>query len=138
MLVGTAVANRGLVKPAPEAYTECMDVDAHLRRSADEILGAAWPKERRRAALRLEVSVLWRIALFVVMLLILGVAVHVMFGLTLPWTFYVFTTGLAFVCARPGADERTHLRGEADGSPQHLPSTGCYPGNGWAREEPAD
>jgi len=107
-----------------------VSAELHLEQAVDDVLEAAWPKERNRARVHLATSTLGRVAAFVSALLILGFAVRLVFGLVVPWTFFVFMTGLGLLCARPGEEERTHLLREANKGPRHRPSTGCYPHNG--------
>lgn len=104
--------------------------ELHVQHAVDDVLDAAWPKERRRALVRLATPILGRTAVFLLALLVFGFAVHVVFGLVVPYIFFVFMTGLALVCARPGEEERAHLLRESKRSPGHRPSTGCYPHNG--------
>jgi len=108
--------------------------DPPLRDAVDEVLDAAWPRERRRALARMAASTLGRVAVFVAALLLLGLAVFLAFHLVVPWVFYAFMTGLVLVCARPEAAERAHLDRKDPGTPRpgarHRPSTGCYPRNG--------
>ena len=110
--------------------------DPHLQDTVDAVLEAAWPKERRRAGARMAASALGRIAVFVCALLVLAVAVHLVFGVVVPGTFFVFMTVLALVCARPEAAERAQLDQKGSGrsgraGPPHRPSTGCYPRTEW-------
>lgn len=79
---------------------------------------------------RMAVSACWRIAVFISSLLVLGVAVRLVFGLVVPWTFFVFMAGLAVVGARPEEGERAHLRRAQTGG-RSRPSTGCYPRTDW-------
>jgi hypothetical protein len=86
----------------------------HLRQAVDEVLDAAWPKERLRALVRLAASTTGRVAVFLLALVGLGVGLRVLFGVVVPWTFYIFVGVLAIVCARPGAAETRHLRRRSD------------------------
>ena len=80
--------------------------------SADEVLESAWPRERRRARRRLALAALVRTAVFVAALGILSIAVHLLFRMVIPWTFFVFMTAIALIAARPEPDERAVLRRE--------------------------
>lgn len=75
-------------------------------------------------------SSLWRIAVFISALLMLSFIVQLAFGIVLPWTFFAFMTVLALACARPRNEDHAPLLREAERSPGHRSSTGCYPHNG--------
>jgi hypothetical protein len=78
--------------------------------NADEVLEAAWPAERRRARRRMLLATLGRTALFLLALVMLSLAVWLLFGLVVPWTFFAFMTVLTLVAGRPEPDERALLR----------------------------
>jgi hypothetical protein len=103
--------------------------EQHLQHAVDDILEAVWPRERHRAMVRLATSILGRTAVFVSALLVLSFAVYLVFGLVMPWTFFVFMTALTLVCAA-GDEQRAHLGRDTERSPGNRSSTGCYPRNG--------
>jgi len=82
----------------------------HLRRAVDEALEPAWPRERRRALQRWAWSTAGRVATGLVALCALGLVLHLMFGLTLPWVFYGFMGTLMAVLAFSQSEGREHLR----------------------------
>jgi fatty acid desaturase len=90
--------------------------------TADEVLEAAWPKERRRARRQMALAHFGRTAVFLAMLGGLSFAVYLLFGMVIPWTFFVFMGALALVGARPEADERAllHRTRPASGSDPNL------------------
>jgi fatty acid desaturase len=90
-------------------------VDEELdRQTADEVLEAAWPKERRRARRRMLSAMVERVALFLLALGGLSFVVWLLFGLVVPWTFFAFMAVLTLVGGRPDPDERALLRRGAD------------------------
>ena len=82
----------------------------HLRRAVDETLEPAWPHERRRALQRWAWSTAGRVAVGLVALSSLGLALRVMFGMTLPWVFYGFMGALMAALAFAQSEGREHLR----------------------------
>ncbi len=86
-----------------------MPPEQHLQHAVDDILEAVWPRERHRAMVRLGTSILGRTAVFVSALLVLSFAVYLVFGLVMPWTFFVFMTALTLVCAA-GEEQRRSSR----------------------------
>jgi len=77
--------------------------------TADEVLEAAWPKERRRLRRQMALAHFGRTAVFLAMLGGLSLAVYLLFGMVIPWTFFAFMGALALLGGRPEADERALL-----------------------------
>ena len=99
--------------------------EEHLRQSVDDVLEPAWPGERRRAARSWFCSTLARAALGTLAFWGLALALHLLFGLALPWTFYAFVGGATTMAALREARDPDHLRG-LTGRPSTVPvRTGC-------------
>lgn len=82
--------------------------------------------------MRLLVSTIGRVALFMLALGVLAVVVRGAFGVDVPWLFFAVISGLALAAALHDAD-RAHLRHDGDpedATGRRRPSTGCYPGGG--------
>jgi Mn2+/Fe2+ NRAMP family transporter len=84
--------------------------EEHLRQSVDEALEPVWPAERRRAARWWLCSTLARAALGVLAFWGLALALDLLFGLALPWTFYACIGGLTILAALREARDPEHLR----------------------------
>jgi hypothetical protein len=93
-----------------------MDDELDLQ-TADEVLESAWPRERRRARRRLVLAALGRAAIFMAALGALSLVVDLLFGMVVPWTFFVFMGALTLVAARPEPDERALLRRGGEAAP---------------------
>ena len=91
--------------------------------TVDEVLEAAWPREQRRARRRMTLAMFGRTALFIGALGLLSLAVWLLFGLVVPWTFFVFMTVLALVGARPDSQERGVLRRDEHPAPGRAPGS---------------
>jgi hypothetical protein len=89
-----------------------MDEELDLQ-TADEVFEAAWPRERHRVRRRMALASLGRIAVFVSALGAMSLAVYLLFGMVIPWTFFAFMTAIALIGARPEPDERALLRRES-------------------------
>jgi fatty acid desaturase len=83
--------------------------EEHLRSAVDEVLEPAWPRERRRAARRLRLRTISRIAGGCVALWGLGFVVHLWVGGSFPWLFFGVIALLATVAASVQEDH-AHLR----------------------------
>ncbi len=84
--------------------------EEHLARAVDEALEPAWPHERRRALRRWNCSTMGRVAAGLLALWSLVFVLHVMVGLTMPWTFYGFMGTMMTVGAFRQEEGREHLR----------------------------
>jgi hypothetical protein len=84
--------------------------EEHMRRSVDEVLEPAWPRERRRAARRLGYRTLRRIAGGCLALWGLGFLVHLVVGGSFPWASFGLIALLSSVAASTSQGDRTHLR----------------------------
>ncbi len=87
-----------------------MEPDVHRTQTVDEVLEAAWPRERRRLRRRLAIATIGRTAVFLGALAALSLAIRLLFGLIVPWAFFAVLAALALVCARPDPEERALLR----------------------------
>jgi len=86
--------------------------EEHLARAVDEALDPIWGRERRWALRRWNFSTAARVAGGFLGLWALVFVLHVMIGLTMPWTFYGFM-GVTMTVAASGQEEgREHLRRE--------------------------
>ncbi len=89
-----------------------------LGRAVEQVLGPAWPRERRRAARRLLRSTLFRAAGGILGFWGLAGALRVM-GMAIPWVFYpgiaVLTAAAALIEARDPDHLRHDLETPADG-----------------------
>jgi hypothetical protein len=83
--------------------------ERQLRHAVDEVLEPVWPRERRRAARRLCVRSLGRIAGGCLALWGLGFVVHLWVGVSFPWVFFGVIALLATVAAS-GQEDHSHLR----------------------------
>lgn len=104
-----------------------MGPDSPIERAADEVLTAAWPRERRRAVLRREASSACRVAVFLAELLALAVGLHLAIGLAVPWSLFGLMAVLAVVFTRPDERQRAHLRRDPPTRRRFGPPTGHYP-----------
>jgi hypothetical protein len=82
----------------------------HIQRAVDEALEPAWPHERHRALQRWRWATAGRITAGLATLFALGLALRLMFGMTLPWVFYGFMGALMTVLAFSQSEGREHLR----------------------------
>jgi hypothetical protein len=83
--------------------------ERQLRHAVDEVLEPAWPRERRRAARRLHLRSLSRIAGGCLALWGLGFVAHLWVGVSFPWVFFGVIALLAAVAAS-GQEDHSHLR----------------------------
>lgn len=83
--------------------------EEYLRNAVDEVLEPAWPRERRRAARRLHLRTMSRIAGGCLALWGLGFVVHLWVGVSFPWVFFGVIALLATVAAS-GQEDHRHLR----------------------------
>jgi hypothetical protein len=84
--------------------------EEYLQRAVDEVLEPAWPREKRRELLRLARYSMGRIVIFILALLSLSIAVNLLFGGIVPWTFFAFISLLTLAVGTPDLRERSHLR----------------------------
>lgn len=84
--------------------------DEDLRGAVDEVLEAAWPKERRRARRRSNLATLGRIAGGLLGFWGLSLMVHFVVGLSFPWVSYVCIGGMTIGAGIHEARNPDHLR----------------------------
>jgi hypothetical protein len=82
----------------------------HIRSMVDQTLEPVWSYERCRALWRWRCETAGRVGAGLVALLILGIGVHLLVGVTVPWTFFGFTGFLMTVLAFSQTEGREHLR----------------------------
>lgn len=83
-----------------------------LRSAVEDVLDSAWPHERQRASRRWHLSTLGRVIIGLVGFYGLALMTYLLFGLALPWTFYVFIGGMTAAAALHDARNPHHLRQE--------------------------
>ena len=81
----------------------------HIRRAVDEALEPVWAHERSRALRRWAWGTAGRVAVGMLSLAAVGVAVHLAFGRSLPWTFFAVTGALMSAAAFSQREGREHL-----------------------------
>lgn len=85
--------------------------EEHLRHAVDEVLEPAWPRERRRALMRLGASAARRFVCGVLGLWTLALVVHVVVGPPFPWVAFGLVTLLATaVVSACDLGDGSHLR----------------------------
>lgn len=86
--------------------------EEHLAGAVDEVLDPAWEDERRRAVRRWAYCTAERVAGGLLALWALGLVMHFIVGLTVPWMSFGFMGVLMAVLAFSQSEGRTHLRKE--------------------------
>jgi hypothetical protein len=86
--------------------------DEQLAHAVDDVLDPAWEGERRQAMRRWAWATAGRVAGGLVVLWVLGLVMHFIVGLTLPWVFFGFMGVLMAVFAFSESEGREHLRRE--------------------------
>ena len=85
--------------------------EEHLRHAVDEVLEPAWPRERRRALVRLGVSAARRFVCGVLGLWTLALIVHAVVGPPFPWVAFGLVALLATaVVSACDLGDGSHLR----------------------------
>jgi hypothetical protein len=85
--------------------------EEHLRHAVDEVLEPAWPRERRRALMRLAAPTAGRFVRGVLGLWALALTVHVVVGPPFPWVAFGLVTLLATaVVSACDLGDGSHLR----------------------------
>ena len=84
--------------------------EQELRQQVNQALDPVWPTERRRAWRRaaLKETGHWALGMAAVAALALGV--YLVFGIMVPWVFFVVIGGLAAIAVLPGPDDQPHLK----------------------------
>jgi hypothetical protein len=84
--------------------------EEELGRTVDEVLEAAWARERRRATRRAAWSDAGRLAAGLGALVGLGLVMRLLFGVVVPWTCFAFVGVLCVLAVVHAAGNQPHLR----------------------------
>lgn len=88
--------------------------EQQLRRQVDQALDPVWPRERRRAWRRAALKETGHWALGMAAIAGIAVGVYLVFGIMVPWMFFVVIGILAAIAVLPDPNEQSHLKREPE------------------------
>jgi predicted PurR-regulated permease PerM len=84
--------------------------EQQLRQQVDDALDPVWPRERRRAWRRAALKETGHWLLGMAAIAALAVGVYLVFGIMVPWIFFVVIGILAAIAVLPDPDDQPHLK----------------------------